>query len=131
MTHTPTTHPPTRTVEAGETAPSAARRPRYLIARLTAASLAGAATAGASAPWEQRWLLPLAIAALVLLLQRVSVRYASLLGWMFGLGFVLVLTAWMRAVGTDAWLLIGAAMAAYCALACLGIVLVSRLAADL
>ena len=91
------------------------------------ASLAGVAAAGASAPWEQRWLLPLAVAALVLVLQRVSLRYASLLGLLFGLGFTLALTAWMRAVGTDAWLLLSPVVAAYYALAAVGIVLVSRL----
>ncbi|ANH40515.1 Apolipoprotein N-acyltransferase [Nocardioides dokdonensis FR1436] len=92
-----------------------------------AASLAGVAAAGASAPWEQRWLLPLAVAALVLLLQRVSLRQASFLGLLFGLGFTLALTAWMRAVGTDAWLLLSPVVAAYYALAAVGIVLVSRL----
>lgn len=129
MTQAPPTPTPTHKVEAGETAISTVHRPwhRNLVARLAAASLAGVAAAGASAPWEQRWLLPLAVAALVLLLQRVSLRQASLLGLMFGIGFVLALTVWMRAVGTDAWLLIGGVVAAYYALAGLGIALVSRL----
>ena len=89
--------------------------------------LAGVAAAGASAPWDQTWLLPFAIAALVLLVQRVSLRHAFVLGLMFGLAFVLVLTAWMRAVGTDAWVLVGAVVAVYYALAGLGLALVSRL----
>jgi apolipoprotein N-acyltransferase len=98
-----------------------------MLARLAAASLAGVAAAGASAPWEQRWLLPLAVAALVLVLRRVSLRHAWLLGLLFGLGFTLALTAWMRAVGTDAWLLLSPVVAAYYALAGVGIALVGRL----
>ena len=129
MTHVLRTLLPSREAPAGETAPSPVDRPRRrnLLVRLPAASLAGVAAAGASAPWEQRWLLPLAVAALVLVLQRVSLRYASLLGLLFGLGFTLALTAWMRAVGTDAWLLLSPVVAAYYALAAVGIVLVSRL----
>jgi len=125
----PQTRLATRTAEPGDTAPSPVDRPRRRnrLARLPAALLAGVAAAGASAPWEQRWLLPLAVAALVLVLQRVSLRYASLLGLLFGLGFTLALTAWMRAVGTDAWLLLSPVVAAYYALAAVGIVLVSRL----
>ena len=105
MTHVLRTLLPSREAPAGETAPSPVDRPRRrnLLVRLPAASLAGVAAAGASAPWEQRWLLPLAVAALVLVLQRVSLRYASLLGLLFGLGFTLALTAWMRAVGAAAW----------------------------
>lgn len=118
-----------RTAEAGETASASVDRPRrrHRLARLAAASLAGVAAAGASAPSEQRWLLPLAVAALVLLLQRVSLRYSLLLGLLFGFGFTLVLTGWMRAVGTDAWLLMSPVVAGYYALAGLGIALVGRL----
>ena len=117
-----------RPAEAGTTAPSP-RQPgrRTLLARLPAAALAGIAAAGASAPWEQRWLLPFAVAALVLLLRRVSVRDAVVLGLLFGLGYTLALTAWMRAVGTDAWLLLSPVVAAYYALAAVGIALVGRL----
>lgn len=102
-------------------------RRRNQLARLAGASLAGIAAAGASAPWEHRWLLPLTVAALVLLLQRVSLRQAFLLGLLFGFGYTLVLTVWMRAVGTDAWLLISPVVAAYYALAGVGIALVGRL----
>lgn len=129
MPAAPQTRLATRTAEPGDTAPSPVDRPRRRnrLARLPAALLAGVAAAGASAPWEQRWLLPLAVAALVVLLQRVSLRQASLLGLLFGLGFTLALTAWMRAVGTDAWLLMSPVVAAYYALAALGIALVGRL----
>ncbi len=92
-----------------------------------AASLAGVAAAGASAPWEQRWLLPLAVAALVLLLQREPLRHAFAMGLLFGFGYTLVLTGWMRAVGTDAWLLMSPVVAGYYALAGLGIALAGRL----
>ena len=112
-----------------ETAHGTVRHPRRRnrAAQLVAASLAGVAAAGASAPWEQRWLLPLAVAALVLLLQRASLRYACLLGLLFGIGFTLALTAWMRAIGTDAWLLLSPVVATYYAIAAVGIALVGRL----
>lgn len=114
---------------AGETAaaPLTRTRWRHVVWRLTVASAAGIAAAGASAPWEQRWLLPLAVAGLVLMVQSVSLRLALLVGLCFGLGYTLALTFWMRAVGTDAWLLISPVVAAYYALAAVGIALVSRL----
>lgn len=113
----------------GETAnaPRTRTRRRHLVWRLTVASAAGTAAAGASAPWEQRWLLPLAVAGLVLLVQSVSLRLALLVGLCFGLGYTLALTFWMRAVGTDAWLMVSSVVAAYYALAAVGIALVSRL----
>lgn len=129
MQSPPPTSVATRSASPDETAllPIHQPRRRNQLARLAAASLAGVAAAGASAPWEQRWLLPLAVAALVLLLQRASLRRAFLLGLLFGLGYTLVLTAWMRAVGTDAWLLISPVVAAHYALAGVGIALVGRL----
>ena len=129
MRSTPPTSVSAPSASPDETALSPVHQPRRRnrLARLAAAALAGVAAAGASAPWEQRWLLPLAVAALVLLLQRVSLRHAFLLGLLFGLGYTLVLTAWMRAVGTDAWLLISPVVAAYYALAGVGIALVGRL----
>ena len=129
MTHVLRTLLPSREAPAGETAPSPVDRPRRrnLLVRLPAASLAGVAAAGASAPWEQRWLLPLAVAALVLLLQREPLRHAFAMGLLFGFGYTLVLTGWVRAVGTDAWLLLSPVVAGYYALAGLGIALAGRL----
>lgn len=63
----------------------------------------------------------------MLLLQRLPLRHAFFLGLLFGFGYTLALTAWMRAVGTDAWLLISPVVAAYYAFAGLGIALVGRL----
>lgn len=102
---------------------------RIRLARLPAAVLAGTAAAGASAPWDQRWLLPLAVAALVLLVQRVPLRRAAVLGLLFGLAYTLALTVWMRAVGTDAWLLLSPVVAAFYAPLAVGIALVGRLPA--
>ena len=100
---------------------------RIRLARIPAAVLAGMAAAGASAPWDERWLLPLAVAALVLLVQRVPVRRAAVLGLLFGLAYTLALTVWMRAVGTDAWLLLSPVVAGFYALIAVGIALVRRL----
>ncbi len=103
------------------------RRRRDLATWIVAAPTAGVAAAAASAPWEQRWMLPLAVAALVGLLHAAPWTRACVLGLLFGLGYTLTLTWWMRAVGTDAWVLIGLTVAGFYALAGMGIALVSRL----
>ena len=100
---------------------------RAVWMRFGLAPVAGLAAAAASAPWEQRWLLPLAVGALVALLHRVRLRQAAGLGFLFGLAYVLLLTGWMRVIGVDAWLLIGVAVAGYYALLGAGIALLTRL----
>lgn len=75
----------------------------------------------ASAPWELRWLAPLAVAALVISVSGTRRRTAVLLGLVFGLVFVVLLVSWMRVIGTDAWLLVSAAAAVYYALLALGL----------
>ncbi|MDN4175702.1 apolipoprotein N-acyltransferase [Nocardioides sp. SOB77] len=124
----PRTSSPPHAAEPAVTSSSPRRtRPHRRLVRALVASLAGVAAATASAPWEYRWILPLAIAAFVFQLHRAALRPALLLGFLFGLGYAIPLTAWMRAVGVDAWLLLTPAVAAYYGLAAGGIAIVSRL----
>ncbi|MFC6695721.1 apolipoprotein N-acyltransferase [Nocardioides daphniae] len=94
---------------------------RRWLGRLALASTGGAAGAMASAPWELRWLAPLAVTALVISVSGTRRRTAALLGLVFGLAFVVLLVSWMRVIGTDAWLLVSAAAAVYYALLALGL----------
>lgn len=97
--------------------------------RLLASIAAGLGLAGASAPFEQRWLLPLAVAIFTATTYRTRGRPALLVGYVFGVSYLLTLTAWMRAVGADAWLLVSLAVAGYYALLAYGVARVSRLRA--
>jgi apolipoprotein N-acyltransferase len=95
--------------------------------RVVVSLLAGASLAAASAPWEQAWLLPIGVAAFVAVVGAGRVRSSFLLGYLFGAGYVLMLTSWMRAVGVDAWLIVGGAAAIYYGLLGTAIALVRRL----
>ncbi len=97
--------------------------------RLVASVVAGGALAATAAPWEQRWLLPVAVAILVLALRGGGVRSGVILGYVFGATYVLTLTFWMRAVGVDAWLLVGLAAAGFYALLGGGVAIVRGLPA--
>lgn len=79
---------------------------RAHLARVLVAAIAGIALAGTAAPWNQRWLLPVAVSVAVLAFRSVRPEHALLLGYVFGAAYLLTLTAWMRAVGPDAWLLV-------------------------
>lgn len=93
------------------------------------ALLAGTACAAANAPLEQRWLLPLAVAAAVAAIHRTGPWRGGLLGYAFGLGYVLALVTWMRVIGVDAWLMISAVVACYYAILGAGAALLTRLPA--
>ena len=89
--------------------------------------LAGASVAAASAPWQLAWLSPIGVAGFVAVVGMGGLRYSFLLGYVFGAAYVLMLTSWMRAVGVDAWLLIGMVVALHYGVLGLGIGLVRRL----
>ena len=95
--------------------------------RVMVALLAGVSLAAASAPWEQAWLLPLGVAAFVAVAGAGGLRSSFLLGYVFGAAYVLMLTSWMRAVGVDAWLMVGVVVAIYYGLLGTTIALVRRL----
>ena len=74
-----------------------------MLARTGLAALSGMLLAGAYAPFDVPWVVPVAVAAYVVSLDRLPSRRAWLPGLAFGLGFQLTLLWWMRVIGTDAW----------------------------
>lgn len=83
--------------------------------------------ATANPPWGLTWLLPIGVTGLVVSLRGAPLRWAGPLGYAFGLTYLLTLIAWMRVVGTDAWLLVSLVVAlAYAGLG-VGLALVTRL----
>jgi apolipoprotein N-acyltransferase len=79
--------------------------PRWeLAARALLSGAAGCAVGAAFPPYDQVWLMPIGIAALLILVHGRRGRAGFGLGWMFGLGFMLVLMPWLRVIGTDAWI---------------------------
>ena len=101
--------------------------PSRLGFRVVVSLLAGVSLAAASAPWEQVWLLPIGVGALVVVVGAGGLRYSFALGYVFGVGYILMLTSWMRVVGMDAWLLIGMVIALYCGVLGTCIALLRRL----
>lgn len=81
--------------------------------RLLVALAAGVALALAFEPVAAPVLIPFAVAAFVLCCRGLRARSAWLPGLAFGIGFQYVLIYWMRAVGTDAWLALAGAEAAF------------------
>jgi apolipoprotein N-acyltransferase len=68
--------------------------------------VAGAGVAAGFAPYEYDVALVAGLALFVVCLDGVSARTGALLGAVFGAVFTLLLTPWLRRVGTDAWILI-------------------------
>jgi apolipoprotein N-acyltransferase len=77
--------------------------------RTCVALLAGVVLALAFEPLRLVLLMPIAVAAFVLVQRDVPIRRAWLPGLAFGVGFMFTLISWMRAVGPDAWIALGAA----------------------
>ena len=65
---------------------------------------AGIAAAAAFEPYAVSVLLPLAVAALTLLVRGLSGRRAFVVGTVFGGAFMLGLLPWLRVIGVDAWI---------------------------
>lgn len=95
--------------------------------RLLAAVLAGVALGLAFEPVAAVVLLPVALATLLATVRGVGAWRGALLGWVFGFGYFLVVMAWLRAVGSDAWILLSAVQALYVAVTGAGLALVARL----
>ena len=79
---------------------------------LAIASLSGVATALAFAPIGLWPLAFLGVAGVLAVQWRTSSGRSTVLGFVFGFAFFVVLIPWMTVIGIDAWLL----LAAYCAL---------------
>jgi apolipoprotein N-acyltransferase len=80
---------------------------------MVAALGGGVMLALAFEPVAAAWIIPFAVAGYVLCCRGCRLRWAWLPGLAFGIGFQFVLLWWMRAVGTDAWLALAGAEAAF------------------
>ncbi|NYE38065.1 apolipoprotein N-acyltransferase [Nocardioides cavernae] len=81
--------------------------------RCLLALVGGLVLAAAFEPVGIAWLMPPAIAALVLSVRGLAPRRAWLPSLLFGIAFVYAVMVWMRAVGTDAWIAMCALEAAF------------------
>ncbi len=84
-----------------------------LLRRTLLAAVAGVVLSLAYPPVGIFWLLPLAVAAYVALVQDLRPRQAWLPGLAFGIGFCYVLMLWMQAVDLYAWLALSGLEAAF------------------
>ena len=75
----------------------------YVAARVLIAVAAGCAVGASFPPYDQVWLMPIGIAALIVLVHGRRGRAGFGYGWAFGIGFILVLMPWLRVIGSDAW----------------------------
>ncbi len=81
--------------------------------RCAAAVVAGALLALAFEPVAAAWLLPIGVAVFVLAVRGLRGRLAAGVGVLFGAAFFYPHIAWMRVVGTDAWILLAGIEAAF------------------
>jgi apolipoprotein N-acyltransferase len=95
--------------------------------RLLLSVLAGAAAAVSFEPYGLVLLLPVAVAALSLLLRGLTPRSGLLVGTVFGTVFMLVLLPWLQVIGVDAWIALSLLEGLFYGLLSAGAVLVSRL----
>lgn len=87
-----------------------------MLLRILAAFACGAALSLAFEPVAAPIVIPFAVAGFVLCTRGLRIRSGWLPGLAFGIGFQFLLLFWMRAVGTDAWLALATAEAAFLAL---------------
>nr|WP_253942623.1 apolipoprotein N-acyltransferase [Nocardioides sp. zg-1230] len=81
--------------------------------RCLLALVGGLVLAAAFEPVGHSWVMPPAIAALVLSVRGLEPRRAWLPSLVFGVAFIFTVMVWMRSVGTDAWLAMCAMEAAF------------------
>ena len=84
-----------------------------VLLRCLLALAGGLVLAAAFEPVGYSWLMPPAIAVLVLCVRGLEPRRAWLPSLVFGVGFVYAVMVWMRSVGTDAWIAMCAMEAAF------------------
>ncbi|MDF5756729.1 apolipoprotein N-acyltransferase [Spongiactinospora sp. TRM90649] len=102
--------------------------PRWgLPARLAAAAAGGAALFLAFPPIDAWYLAPPGIALLALSVYGVRPRRAFLLGYVFGVAFLLPSLAWVLTIGVDGWAGLVAVESLFYALLGQGVALTSRL----
>ncbi|WP_395692038.1 apolipoprotein N-acyltransferase [Nocardioides sp.] len=84
-----------------------------MLLRVVFAVVSGVALSLAFEPVAAPILIPFAVAGFVLSCRGLRLRSGWVPGLAFGIGFQFVLIVWMRAVGTDAWLALATAEAAF------------------
>jgi apolipoprotein N-acyltransferase len=84
-----------------------------VLLRVLLAFTSGVVLALAFEPVAAPIVIPFAVAAFVLTCRGLRLRSGWIPGFAFGIGFQYVLIFWMRAVGTDAWLALATAEAAF------------------
>ena len=84
-----------------------------MLVRCLAALLGGLALAAAFEPVGLAWLMPPAIATLLLCVRGLRASRAWPVTLVFGVAFSFTVMVWMRSVGTDAWLAMCAMEAAF------------------
>jgi apolipoprotein N-acyltransferase len=95
--------------------------------RLFLSVLAGVAAAVSFEPYGLVLLLPIAVAALSLLLRGLTPRRGFLVGAVFGTVFMLVLLPWLQVIGVDAWVALSLLEGLFYGILGLGAVVVGRL----
>ncbi|HEU4512877.1 MAG TPA: apolipoprotein N-acyltransferase [Nocardioidaceae bacterium] len=98
-----------------------------LLLRLLLAAVSGAAVAISFEPYGLVYLLPVGVAGLSLLVQRISPGRGFLVGAVFGTSFMLTLLPWLQVIGGDAWVALSLFEGVFYGLLGLGAVLVQRL----
>jgi apolipoprotein N-acyltransferase len=110
-------------------APREQRAVRSTLLRAAGSLLGGLLLVLSFPPFDVVWLAPPALALMTLSWHGVRARRGLWLGYVAGLGFLLPHLAWMRVVGTDAWLLLGGVFALFIGLTGAGVAATSRLRA--
>ena len=97
-----------------------------MLLRCFAAVGGGLALAAAFEPVGLAWLMPPAVAVLVLVVRGLPLRRAWIVSLLFGVAFFFAVMVWMRAVGTDAWIAMCSVEAAFFVPLGMGLALASR-----
>ena len=98
-----------------------------LLARLVVSVLAGVAAGLSFEPYHLVFLLPVAVAALTLVVRDCRLRVGFLLGAGFGIAFMLVLLPWLQVIGPVAWIALAVVEGLFYGLVGLGTSAVTRL----
>ena len=107
--------------------PSRGPAARETLLRATGSVLGGLLLVLSFPPYDLVYLAPPALALMTLSWHGVRARRGFWLGYLAGAAFLLPHLAWMRVVGTDAWLLLGGVFALFIGLTGAGVAATSRL----
>ncbi|MGN6523485.1 MAG: apolipoprotein N-acyltransferase, partial [Actinomycetes bacterium] len=99
---------------------------RPALARPGAAAGSGVAVWMSLPPLSWWWAAILGVSGLLLLSYRRPPRAAAGLGYLFGLGFLVPTMSFLQGIGVDAWLVVAALEALWCALVAAAFAAVSR-----